>query len=139
ARRQSAGRCLDDGNGIGVTKTEVVEATNRMLASTVTHPDKVIWIEECYTKLHLANYYDQVFPHLLPYVKDRLLTLERCPDGMRGECFYQREAPRGMPAGIPTKRIRDKTGLTNYVVGGLRTTQLELVNLGCIAVHVWGS
>ena len=122
-----------------MTKPEVIKADARGLPLAITHPDKVFWPDEGYTKLDLANYYDQVFPHLLPYVKDRLLTLERCPDGMRGECFYQREAPRGMPPGIPTKRIRDKTGMTNYVVGGLPTTHLELVNLGCIAVHVWGS
>jgi len=105
----------------------------------VTHPDKVFWPEEGYTKRDLADYYTFVFPRLRPYVRDRLLTLERCPDGMRGECFYQREAPRGMPPGTPTRRIRDERGVTTYVVGGRLGTQLALVNLGCIAVHAWGS
>ncbi len=121
-----------------MTKAKTGRATSR-LPLAITHPDKVFWPDEGYTKLDLANFYNRVFPQLLPYVKDRLLTLERCPDGMRGECFYQREAPRGMPPGTPTKRIRDEKGFTNYVVGGRRATQLHLVNLGCIAVHVWGS
>jgi bifunctional non-homologous end joining protein LigD len=121
-----------------VTKAKTGRATSR-LPLAITHPDKVFWPDEGYTKLDLANFYNRVFPQLLPYVKDRLLTLERCPDGMRGECFYQREAPRGMPPETPTKRIRDEKGFTNYVVGGRRATQLHLVNLGCIAVHVWGS
>src|ERR1700740_2871911 len=34
---------------------------------------------------------------------------------------------------------RHEKGWTNYVVGGSRQTQLALANLGCIAVHVWGS
>ncbi len=105
----------------------------------VTHPDKVFWPTEGYTKLDLANFYDAVFPHLAPFVKDRLLSLERCPDGMRGECFYQREAPREMPPGTRTKRVRDEKGFTNYVVAGTRATQRALVSLGCIAVHVWSS
>ena len=105
----------------------------------VTHPDKVFWPDEGYTKLDLANFYEAIFPHLAPFVKDRLLTLERCPDGMRGECFYQREAPRGLPPGTPTKRVRDAKGSTEYVVGGSRATQRALVNLGCIAVHIWNS
>ena len=109
------------------------------LRAAITHPDKVFWPKEGYTKLDLAAFYDRIFPHLSPYVKDRLLTLERCPDGMAGNCFYQREAPQGLPVGTVTKRIRDEKGVTTYVVGGLRATQLELVNLGCIAVHVWGS
>jgi len=113
--------------------------TPRRLPVPITHPDKVFWPDEGYTKLDLANFYDAIFPHLAPFVKGRLLTLERCPDGMRGECFYQREAPRGLPPGTPTKRVRDEKGSTNYVVGGARATQLALVNLGCIAVHVWGS
>ena len=109
------------------------------LRTAITHPDKVFWPKEGYTKLDLAAFYDRIFPYLSPYVRDRLLTLERCPDGMAGNCFYQREAPRGLPAAIPTKRIRDEKGVTNYIVGGLRATQLALVNLGCIAVHVWAS
>jgi bifunctional non-homologous end joining protein LigD len=109
------------------------------LAIVITHPDKVFWPEEGYTKRDLATFYTRVFPRLRPYVKDRLQALERCPDGMRGECFYQREAPPGMPPGTPTKRVRDEKGTTTYVVGGLRATQLALVNLGCIACHVWGS
>lgn len=57
---------------------------SRRLPTPVTHPDKVFWPDEGYTKLDLVNFYDAVFPQLAPFVKDRLLTLERCPDGMRG-------------------------------------------------------
>ncbi len=105
----------------------------------VSHPDKVFWPQEGYTKRDLAEHYTRVYARLHPYVKDRMLTLERCPDGMRGECFYQRESPRGLPPRTVTKRIHDQTGTTNYVVGGTLETQLTLVSLGCIAVHVWSS
>jgi len=101
----------------------------------ITHPDKVFWPDEGYTKLDLAKFYESVFPKLRPYVQGHLLTLERCPDGMAGECFYQKEMPKGMPPGTPTKAIRHKTGITHYVVGGSLETQLALVNFGCIAVH----
>lgn len=107
-----------------------------------SHPDKVFWPNEGYTKLDLANYYRDVFPLLRPYVNDRILTMERCPDGMAGECFYQKEKPAGMPPKTPAKRITNLSGsrkATNYVVGGSLMTQLALVNLGCIAVHVTGS
>src|SRR5436853_294303 len=122
-----------------MTTSRMQRAGSGRLPIPVTHPDKVFWPDEGYTKLDLANFYGAIFPHLAPFVKDRLLTLERCPDGMRGECFYQREAPRGLPPGTPTKRVRDAKGSTEYVVGGSRATQLALVNLGCIAVHIWNS
>lgn len=108
-------------------------------ATGITHPDKVFWPDEGYTKLDLARFYESVFPKLRPYVQGHLLTLERCPDGMQGECFYQKEKPKGMPARTPTKAIRHKTGTTHYVVGGSLETQLALVNFGCIAVHAMAS
>src|SRR5215831_1289071 len=108
----------------------------------ISNPQKVFWPEEGYTKLDLVNFYRDVFPLLQPYVDGRILTLERCPDGMQGQCFYQKEKPPGMPPGTPSKRIvhHDASrGSTNYVVGGSLATQLALANLGCIPIHVCGS
>ena len=77
---------------------------------TISNPHKIFWPEEGYTKQDLANFYRDSFPLLLPYIKDRILTLERCPDGMTGSCFYQKEKPSSMPRGTPTKRIANATG-----------------------------
>jgi bifunctional non-homologous end joining protein LigD len=108
-------------------------------AGAISNPNKVFWPEEKYTKQDLANFYRDVFPLLQPYVNDRILTLERCPDGMEGQCFYQKQKPDSMPRDTPTKRFRNATGkrrATDYVLGGKLSTQLALVNLGCIPVHV---
>lgn len=111
-------------------------------AGQISNPDKIFWPDEGYTKGNLADFYREVFPLLKPFVDDRILTLERCPDGMSGNCFYQKEKPDSMPAGTPTKRIANSSGSrksTNYVVGGLLETQVAMVNLGCIPIHVTGS
>ena len=105
---------------------------------TVTNPDKVFWPEEGYTKLDLVRYYEVIWPKLRPWVKDRLLSLKRCPNGLLGKCFFQKEKPDTMPPDTPTRRIVHSNGVRNYVVGGKLETQLALANLGCIAVHVWG-
>src|ERR1700730_8247346 len=115
---------------------------SKTLPSKVSNPDKVFWPDEGYTKLDLVNFYRDIFPALRPYVNDRILTLERCPDGLEGECFYQKEKPQSMPPGTPTKRIANASGarkVTNYVVGGALATQLTMANLGCIPVHICGS
>ena len=109
------------------------------LEKVITNPDKVFWPGEGYTKLDLARFYQAIFPRLKPYVAGRLLTMERCPDGMLGECFYQKAAPKGLPATTPTHVIRHANRNVRYVVGGSLETQLALVNLGCIPVHVWAS
>ncbi len=117
-------------------------ATSKKAPDNVSNPDKIFWPEQGYTKLDLVNFYRDVFPALCPYIRDRILTLERCPNGLRGPCFYQKEKPESMPRGTPTKRIANASGSrksTNYVVGGALATQLAMANLGCIPVHVTGS
>lgn len=119
-----------------------MKATKSKSKFAISNPDKVFWPQEGYTKADLAAFYAGVFPWLQPYVRDRVLTMERCPDGMQGQCFYQKEMPKGMPPGTPSKRIATKTGnrsSTNYVVGGSLETQIALVNFGCIPIHVTGS
>jgi bifunctional non-homologous end joining protein LigD len=105
----------------------------------ITNPGKVFWPEEGYTKLDVARHYDRVFRHMRAYVRDRPFVLRRCPNGLRGRCFWQKEKPASMPADTPTTRVVHTNGVRNYVVGGRRETQLALVNVGCISVHVWGS
>ena len=105
---------------------------------SVTHPDKVWWPDENITKLDVIRYYAEVESHLQPWLNDRLLTAERCPEGMRGSCFYQKNFPSGLPAGVSTEAVRAETTgkLVRYVVGGSRRTLFALVNLGCIAMHL---
>jgi bifunctional non-homologous end joining protein LigD len=116
-------------------------STNSVAAEleSISNPEKVFWPDEGYTKLDLVHFYQDIFPVLQPYVANRPLICERCPDGMNGECFYQRKKPNGLPPGTPGKRIHHENGYTTYVVGGKLQTQLALVNLGCIAVHIWSS
>lgn len=125
-----------------MTKKRITELAPAQMPIPISNPDKVFWPNEGYTKGDLVEYYRAIFPQLLPYVKDRMLSLERCPDGMRGECFYQKQKPQSMPPGTPTKRLEHVGGtgkFTDYVVGGSLVTQLALANLGCIAVHVMAS
>ena len=105
----------------------------------ITHPERVYWQEEGWTKLDLLRHYALVWPRLEPWVHDRLLSLERCPDGTGGPCFYQKEKPAGLPEDTPTTRIEHESSVIRYVVGGRLETQLALAGLGCIAIHVWGS
>jgi bifunctional non-homologous end joining protein LigD len=136
ARKKAAPRPA--GRGRPAKATEASDA-EELRGVRVSHPDKVYWPEEGYTKLDLLRFYKDAFPRLRPYVEDRMLSLERCPEGMKGQCFFQKEKPQGLPADTPTVPIQHAKGITNYVVGGRLATQLSLANLGCIAVHVWGS
>lgn len=104
---------------------------------TVSNPDKVWWPDEGITKLDIVRFYDGTAERLTPWLKERPLTAERCPDGMLGDCFFQKNFARGLPPGTPTFPIKAAHGkLVHYAVGGSPRTVLALVNLGSIAIHV---
>ncbi len=113
----------------------------RLGGAIITNPEKLFWPDEGITKLDLADFYSRIASHIIPWMKGRAVTMERCPEGVRKACFYQKQAPDNLPADIPTVTIpapsagRD----VDYIVGGTRKTLLTLVNLGCIAMHVMNS
>ena len=108
----------------------------------ISNANKVWWPDEGITKGDIARFYHAISPLLLPWMSDRPLTAERCPDGMIGGCFYRKNFPEGnIPVGVPRLRLRAaSTGKdVNYLVGGTLEALLGLVRVGCISVHVMNS
>jgi bifunctional non-homologous end joining protein LigD len=101
-----------------------------------THLDKPYYPKDGIVKRDVLNYYDAVAPLLLPYLKDRPLSLRRYPDGIEGEAFFQKNTPESYPAWLRTEIAPDKI---RYIVGDDRATLLFLVNLGCIDHNPWMS
>jgi bifunctional non-homologous end joining protein LigD len=108
---------------------------------TISNPDKVWWPDEGITKADVARFYDGIWSRLAPWLRDRPLTAERCPDGLAGSCFYQKDFPEDKPPPGPRLVLRATTTGKDvrYVVGGSRDTLISMVNLGCIAIHVMTS
>ncbi|MFF0299904.1 non-homologous end-joining DNA ligase [Streptomyces sp. NPDC001651] len=76
----------------------------------LSSPGKVFFPERGFTKLDLARYYAAVGPGILRALRDRPTTLERYPEGVTGEWFYQKRAPKNMPDWIPTAHITFPSG-----------------------------
>src|SRR5256886_6774564 len=88
----------------------------------------------------LIDYYLKLAELVLPSLAQRPLSLLRCPDGVNGECVYQKTAPPGLPQWIPTRRVRSDQaalGYTEYVIGSERAALAYLVNLGYTSFHPW--
>lgn len=118
------------------TRVSDVQGRRLMFA----HLDEVLWPEHGITKSELLDYYTEVAGHLLPFVANRPLSLQRAPDPVTGECVYQKAAPPGLPSWVPTRRVRSEhaaLGYAEYVIGGDLPAFLYLLNLGFIAVHPW--
>jgi bifunctional non-homologous end joining protein LigD len=118
--------------------TRVCDIQGRRLM--LTHLDEVLWPDAEITKQELLEYYQGVADHLLPFIANRPLSLQRIADPVTGECLYQKTAPAGLPTWIPTRRVRSEhaaLGYADHIIGADLPSLLHLLNLGHIAVHPW--
>src|SRR5919109_2374976 len=77
---------------------------------------KVFWPDEGYTKGDLLAAYYNVAGHILPYLKDRPLTMVRMPNGISGHYFYEKQAPDHRPDWIPTAPVPSEERTIDFVV-----------------------
>lgn len=104
-----------------------------------THPDKVLYPEQGFTKLQLAQYYMAVADWILPHIAGRPLVLVRCPDGQGKACFYQKHPGIGTPSTLRQILIREKTKSEPYLVVDNAADLIALAQMGALEIHVWGS
>src|SRR5437868_7974672 len=110
----------------------------------LTSPERVLYPEDGITKGDLSEYYRKVGPTLVPHLRDRPFTMKRYREGITGEVFFQKQAPRGMPDWIPTRQFR-----THPREGGSRLVDFPLVNsteavvymvqMNCVDMNAWYS
>ncbi len=110
-----------------------------------THLSKVFWPagdgHAAITKRHLLRYLARVSPYMLPYLKDRPLTLVRCPDGINGERFYQKHIELGLPDFVETVRLfsEHNVGDGDYILCNNLPTLLWLGQIAALEMHPWYS
>ena len=111
-------------------------------ALDLTSLDRVYWPDAGYTKADLIRYYDAVWDHIKPYLKDRPLIMKRYPTGIGGPSFHQHDVDE-VPEFVETIELEaaDAQGphMVDYVVCQNRPTHLYLANLGAIERHPFHS
>ncbi|MCC7090578.1 MAG: DNA ligase D [Nitrosomonas sp.] len=106
---------------------------------TITHPEREVFPGSGISKGDIARYYAKVLPFMLPFLKNRLISLVRCTDTIEGECFFQRNPMRGMGPDLRGKTITHQGKKHNYFYIDNAAGVLELVQMGTIEFHVWQS
>jgi bifunctional non-homologous end joining protein LigD len=107
----------------------------------VSHLEKVYWPQTGFTKGELLDYYRQIAPVLLPYLKDRAVTLRMYPQGVGGTSYYLRDCPADAPQWLRRVTYQPKT-VNHPVPLPLIDTAAGLLwfaNQGAIEFHLWGS
>jgi bifunctional non-homologous end joining protein LigD len=106
-----------------------------------TNLDKIFWPKEKFTKRDLLNYYYQVAPVMVPYLKDRPQSLNRHPNGIDGKSFYQKDVTGKVPDWIHTFPYHSEADNEdkNFLVCTSEEELLYMASLGCIEINPWSS
>lgn len=106
----------------------------------LTNLSKVFWPKDGISKRDLINYYHQIADFILPYLKDRPLSLNRFPGGIEGQAFYQKDVSKKAPEWALTFPYINNSGdHKKYLVGNDEATLIWMASLGCIEMNPWFS
>jgi bifunctional non-homologous end joining protein LigD len=104
----------------------------------LTNLDRVLWPDAGLTKQDLIRYYIEAAPYLLPHLSGRLLVVQRFPDGIDGEGFYQKNTPEGAPEWLKTHSVMHQEGKeTHYIIADSIEALVWLGNQACLELHPW--
>lgn len=106
-----------------------------------TNLSKQYWPDEGYSKRDMLNYYYQVVPYVMPYMKDRPQTLNRFPNGIKGKSFYQKDVTGKVPSWIETYAYYSEGDerKKHFLVCADEASLLYIASLGCIELNPWSS
>lgn len=103
----------------------------------VNRPGKVLFPEDGITKADLTEYYRRVAPRMVPELRGRPLMLERMPDGIHGERFFQKAIPQYFPQWISHTSLPKEGGKVDQVICDDQATLVYLAGQACITPHRW--
>ncbi|HMI01401.1 MAG TPA: DNA ligase D, partial [Pedobacter sp.] len=119
-------------------ETQVRKVNGRELK--FTHLSKLYWPEDKVTKRDMFNYYYRVADYILPYLKDRPMSLNRFPGGIHAKSFYQKDVKDKAPDWADTFPYTTSEGEhKEYLLSNDEAALLWMASLGCIEMNPWFS
>jgi bifunctional non-homologous end joining protein LigD len=106
----------------------------------ISKPDKLLFPgggKDAVTKLDLAGYYADVADVMLPYLTGRPVNMERVPDGIDGEGFFEKKFPGHFPDWFHRVRVSTEEGDQEQPVVDDERSLVYLAQQACITPHTW--
>ena len=103
----------------------------------LSNTSKTLFPDDQVTKGDLVGYYRDIAARMLPYLRDRPLSMERYPDGITGERIVQKNVPRYFPDWIARTRVKKQGGTLVQVICDRPATLVYLANQACIEMHAF--
>ena len=105
----------------------------------LSHTDKVLFPDDGITKGDLIDYYKEMAPHMLPHLAGRPVSMQRFPDGIGKQGFYQKKLGGHFPDWISraTVEVKEQDRKQEQVVADSAADLVYLANQACITIHPW--
>lgn len=118
---------------------EKIKPVSNRTQSKFTSPDKIIYQKEKITKKEINDYYQAVAKFMVPHLKDKPISLVRCPRGTQDKCFYQKHPTPSAGEGIKVITIKDNdpTTLDEYLTVTTAKGLQDLVQINSTEIHTW--
>jgi len=112
-----------------------IEVQGRQLK--LSNLQKVLYPATGFTKKDVIDYYVRIAPALVPHLSGRALTMKRYPDGVDGQFFYEKNAPKHRPDWVNTVPIwsEGNNRTMHYVEVSDLPTLVWLANLASLELH----
>jgi bifunctional non-homologous end joining protein LigD len=144
--------CVREADAMPMTPAEHHESPERALPDRgrpavpprretpkLANPAKVLFPRDALTKRDVWDYYCAIAPAILPHLHGRPLTLQRYPDGIDGEEWYQQNAPDKTPAFVRLVEVGPRHDNKRRIVCDNLETLQWLANLAALTIHQWCS
>ena len=108
----------------------------------LSNQHKMYFPDDKITKGDVINYYNEVADIMLPYLKDRPQSMNRFPNGIDGQSFYQKDVDiEKIPSWLKTTPVFSESNQKeiDYLLCNDKATLLYMANLGCIEINPWNS
>jgi bifunctional non-homologous end joining protein LigD len=106
---------------------------------TITSPDKVIFEDPEITKADVVRYYEKVSERMLPYVRNRILSIVRCPKGISQSCFYKKHPGPDNKAIVIMPIMNSREEKEDYFYIENASGLIYEAQMGTVEYHTWGS
>ena len=105
----------------------------------ITHPEREVFPDAHITKADLARYYEAAASLIMERIARRPVSLVRCPSGLSGECFFQRNPDAHMRKHVKSFAWKHNGKKHEYLYIENEEDLIFLIQMGVVEIHPWGA
>lgn len=104
-----------------------------------SNEDKVLYPGTGITKGDVIGYYDALYEFMRPHLDHRCLTLERYPDGIDEDGFFQQKRSDHFPDFVASKSLPTADGddSVDHVIANNKASLVYLADQAALTLHGW--